>query len=546
MEPRESEEVQVRVRPLSGPSIEVQVSIQKSGRALKEQIAERFGLSDLSFGVLVSQRPLDETKSLESQGVRAGSSVVALIKAEGLEKGARRERGELEEFEVLNSVIRTLKESAQRKREAKLRALQTRAFGFGVSELESLEVVGQNFATITQLLATRDGRISARFAPFDLGRRRWRLGQWLDVKDTVNKWLEAEIIDMREDSIKVHYNSWAARWDEWIDLSSERLAFFRSKTVQPLATFYMSPVPAHALTGSPARLQPPLRSLRETMAEALPLLRETAAAALDVAQGCAASLSAGSAEQSSASSAKFWERSPRPRVEARSVRVRPSSSFRRTKTPSLRSARSNAQSMDILGLGFGDPIDTGRVIIEESISGESDQAEEVEAESERSQKSADQPGRPCSSVRPPEPRARLAKAAQLAPILDRLGRALIDLAPHFAAWGEDEEVEPDLVDPEPAHLLQPQTLGIFSRFPFVEATHPQVVSPTTRLQFRPPRKIEQPIILTPGEAIVGAGLAHPIRQDCNIDLRLNVVMRSASNERGRNSLKIQIDPNSHL
>jgi len=40
--------------------------------------------------------------------------------------------------------------------------------------------------------------------------RMFHIGQWLDVKDTVQQWLEATVMDMNQ-SIKkifVHYNGW--------------------------------------------------------------------------------------------------------------------------------------------------------------------------------------------------------------------------------------------------------------------------------------------------------------------------------------------------
>lgn len=55
----------------------------------------------------------------------------------------------------------------------------------------------------------------------------------MDVKDTINHWLEAEVIDIDQENKKVliHYNEWSSRWDEWIDFDSTRIAPFRSHTV---------------------------------------------------------------------------------------------------------------------------------------------------------------------------------------------------------------------------------------------------------------------------------------------------------------------------
>jgi hypothetical protein len=53
------------------------------------------------------------------------------------------------------------------------------------------------------------------------------VGQWVDVKDTIDQWLEAQVIRVRGNQAYVHYNGWGTRWDEWIDFSSPRIAHFK-------------------------------------------------------------------------------------------------------------------------------------------------------------------------------------------------------------------------------------------------------------------------------------------------------------------------------
>lgn len=72
----------------------------------------------------------------------------------------------------------------------------------------------------------------------DFNNRTFTIGQWIDVKDTVNQWLEAEVIDKVKilgpirnyDKIKVHYLGWGEHWDEWIDSYSVRIMPFRYYT----------------------------------------------------------------------------------------------------------------------------------------------------------------------------------------------------------------------------------------------------------------------------------------------------------------------------
>lgn len=62
---------------------------------------------------------------------------------------------------------------------------------------------------------------------FDFTKRKLNLGQWVDVKDTIDQWLEAQVIDVKDEKVYIHYNGWGTRWDEWIDFSSPRIANFK-------------------------------------------------------------------------------------------------------------------------------------------------------------------------------------------------------------------------------------------------------------------------------------------------------------------------------
>eukprot|EP00347_Sterkiella_histriomuscorum_P000368 403376132 len=78
---------------------------------------------------------------------------------------------------------------------------------------------------------------------FDLENRKFEIGQWVDVKDTIDQWLEGQIIDIKENQVFIHYNGWGSRWDEWVAANSPRIAAFRTQTVQNPRSFYLSPYP---------------------------------------------------------------------------------------------------------------------------------------------------------------------------------------------------------------------------------------------------------------------------------------------------------------
>ena len=80
---------------------------------------------------------------------------------------------------------------------------------------------------------------------FNLDKRILAKGQWVDVKDTVEQWLDAQVIEVSEDNkmVKIHYNHWSTRWDEWINTNSPRIMPFRYHTRQITLTNYNSPFP---------------------------------------------------------------------------------------------------------------------------------------------------------------------------------------------------------------------------------------------------------------------------------------------------------------
>lgn len=79
--------------------------------------------------------------------------------------------------------------------------------------------------------------------PLDCRKIELRIGQWVDVRDTIDEWLEAQVTKIREGKVFVHYNGWGNNWDEWIDIGSSRIAPFRTYTLQYASSRYYSPAP---------------------------------------------------------------------------------------------------------------------------------------------------------------------------------------------------------------------------------------------------------------------------------------------------------------
>ena len=91
----------------------------------------------------------------------------------------------------------------------------------------------------------KEKKIEYNLKCFDLDKRILSKGQWVDVKDTVEQWLDAQVIEVSEDNkmVKIHYNHWSTRWDEWIKTNSPRIMPFRYHTRQSTLTNYHSPFP---------------------------------------------------------------------------------------------------------------------------------------------------------------------------------------------------------------------------------------------------------------------------------------------------------------
>lgn len=66
--------------------------------------------------------------------------------------------------------------------------------------------------------------------------KQWRhgaefyLNQRIDVLDTTGKWIEARVVDINDTQIRVHYRGFKDRWEEWIEFNSDRIAEIGSKS----------------------------------------------------------------------------------------------------------------------------------------------------------------------------------------------------------------------------------------------------------------------------------------------------------------------------
>ena len=117
------------------------------------------------------------------------------------------------------------------------------------NKIDSIETIKQNINNIKSL-----SKLTEKIDEFSLKKEKlqvfkdsnflkYKIGQWIDAQDSLDQWVEAQIINMRNDRIQVHYNGWSSTRDEWIDAISPRLSLFRTYTLQSPFSKYISPSP---------------------------------------------------------------------------------------------------------------------------------------------------------------------------------------------------------------------------------------------------------------------------------------------------------------
>ena len=67
----------------------------------------------------------------------------------------------------------------------------------------------------------------------------YKVGQWVDIRDRYDNWIEGQITGISNNRIKVQYMGMPPNMNEWLEMKSERVALFRTYTSQKnLKNFY--------------------------------------------------------------------------------------------------------------------------------------------------------------------------------------------------------------------------------------------------------------------------------------------------------------------
>jgi hypothetical protein len=582
--PQDQTNIRVSIRTLDHKVHNVSVSANATVFELKIRIKDLLDIEIEDINLLYKGSSLAENHTLSFYNIRNESIVNMLAtsrtfrtSSQPSERSVLRANQQANDSDIVNNILKTLTETAVNRRNQKLKSLQSRSKGFSVLEKESLEVIRQNLLSSEQIMASREDQSqlaikTTGFYPFNFGKRKFELGQWLDVKDTIDQWLEAEVIEIRESEIKIHYNGWGVRWDEWIDVSSQRVAFFRNKTVQPYTTFYLSPVPQSRLSGDVEFLEPPINEPNTIFKRTCSALQEASnslkvfidlSAQKDATEAIKLASTShqpnsnkknpvskynrdikGMKDNKSHLSLKFNDKelSVRHNIDdSKSVRLPNNSQLENEllqKKDSIignspRSTKSIKSQISSHGVFYNyEHIYEGqREIIEEDLHREissefEDNDDQVSFQTDKgSEFSIPKKNTSQSREEPALDQILALKAAQLAPILDRIGRALIDLAPHIASLGQEEfQTENDESSQTP---LIPQVLGIFNRYMYEGSRNSnQNAIITNNLAFKKHVNYQVPVMLTPGEIINTVNPSPPIFSDNFIDLNLHAVVRN--------------------
>jgi hypothetical protein len=95
--------------------------------------------------------------------------------------------------------------------------------GFPEKWDEWIPIGSDRIAPLNSLSVKEASKVAAGAAPV-LNRGGYVVGGLVDCQDRFNKWFESTIVEVKEDSIFVHYNGWPDKWNEWIPINSPRLA----------------------------------------------------------------------------------------------------------------------------------------------------------------------------------------------------------------------------------------------------------------------------------------------------------------------------------
>jgi hypothetical protein len=208
------------IKTVSNEVHRVVVAASATGGELKEIVRQASSISTDRQRLIYKGRVLQDESELSSYNIEDGHTVHLAVRPENIQPSAPAVQRPLQPQQA-----RGILSQAPR---------QTSASGDSITlnstdDPNTMEHVRQNLLTLHTLLSTSEIPLmrgvhqatSTMLQPPSVptttaagdstsNSRQFFVGQWIDVKDTVNQWLEATIMDINhaERTIVVHYNGW--------------------------------------------------------------------------------------------------------------------------------------------------------------------------------------------------------------------------------------------------------------------------------------------------------------------------------------------------
>lgn len=208
------DQVFIRVRTADHGQLRLAVSLQSSVAQLKEQLSDRFKLPPARQKLIYQGRLLRDEERLEACRIQT-DHVIQLVAAVPMVAPSLPPLPDPAPARYHMEIRTTLPGVILRRREEPSN-LSARDF--------RLEALHQNLISLESLITCHTD------IGFDLTRRTFVSGLWVDALDTVNQWLEAQVLIVHNNRVLIHYNGWPSIWDEWIVSESPRLQALGCKT----------------------------------------------------------------------------------------------------------------------------------------------------------------------------------------------------------------------------------------------------------------------------------------------------------------------------
>mmetsp|Transcript_32996 Transcript_32996/g.58054 ORF Transcript_32996/g.58054 Transcript_32996/m.58054 type:complete len:430 (+) Transcript_32996:214-1503(+) len=235
----EQTQIRVKVRTIDNRQHEVFIGSGASVIDFKDRLKQVTGLDPNNLRLIYQGKRLQDSDTLSGLKLSDGHVIQAI--EEHREEPEQEDFGDdaytdMLQWPVEGSAVSLL--SRRRRRTVRRNT---------IDHNERMETVRQNLMTIESLMETRvtDLQDEEQSKSFNFTGRQLQVGQWVDVLDTVDQWLEAQVIDTMQcpngPKAFIHYIGWPDRWDEWITFDSPRIQPLRTHTVQSMTAPVYSP-----------------------------------------------------------------------------------------------------------------------------------------------------------------------------------------------------------------------------------------------------------------------------------------------------------------